>query len=706
MLAAWGRFVHRRRWAVLLCSLLLLAASLAGLVAGGVPVRHSASLDVEAQRAADLVQAELPSRSTGGSSFEVVFGSSTLSVGDPVFFASLEEAMIPVGADTRVTQVTTPYSAPPDLAPTLVSRDGHEALVVVSVRDTADRAIAYYPALRAEVRSDVLTVRATGELAVYQAFDDTLQADLHRAEAISLPIALLLLLLIFGSAVAAALPLAVGVLTIVGGLGATLLLARFTDVSQYALNIVTLIGLAISIDYSLFLVTRFREEVRRSVTAEEALAATMATAGKAITISGLTVAVGLSAMLLYQGTFLASIGVAASLSVAVAIVYALTLLPALLAVLGHRVDRLRVPTVERPRAGGFWQAMAVAVMRRPWAFLVPALALLAVAGLPFLHLRLAGGDVDQLPRGLEARDAYDALAVGFPARQATVLTVVVDYPGQAGTPANLGAVDRLSSRVAALPDVVLVQKPAAGGHVVVLDVATNQPFGSDAARRLLTRLRAQRVPGARVLVTGDTAYDVDQIGFIVGRTPLVVGLALGATLVLLLLATGSVVVPAKAVVTNVASLSASFGALVWIFQDGHLGKVLGFTPQSIDPTIPVLLFCALFGISMDYEVLLISRMRELFLVTQNNRYAVARGLEHTARWITGAAAIMVVVFLAFGLAQVLYIKEIGLGLAIAIFMDATVIRAVLVPAAMRLLGAANWWGPFTGRRRGGTRPAW
>jgi RND superfamily putative drug exporter len=570
---------------------------------------------------------------------------------------------------------------------------------------------------------------ATGQVPINHAFTGVLERDLNRAELVALPVTLLLLVLIFASVVAALLPLSVGLLAIVGGVGGTLFLAHFTDVSQYAMNVVTLIGLAVAIDYSLFIVNRFRDELAAGATREDAIATSMATAGRAITFSGITVAIGLSAMLFYQGTFLASMGAGGAIVVAMAVVYGLTFLPALLAVLGPRVDRLRLPYLGTRREGaGAWHSMALWVMRRPVLVLLPALAVLFIAGTPFVHLRLAQGGVDQLPPSNQARQGYDTLVQDFPGQDQTTIEAVVYYPDSSPLTADhVGDVYDLSRRLASLPNVLRVDgvvvnaDPSftkadyqrlfsgpreslpqamqqqlsidAGDHIVRLYLVTNQPPTSDEARAIVKAVRAENVKGGQVLATGETAFDLDVVNFILGRTPTAVGSVVLITYIVLFLLTGSVVLPLKAVLTNLFSISASFGAMVWIFQDGHLSQQLGFTAQSIDPSLPVILFSIVFGMSMDYEVLLISRIQEEYRRTGDNQAAVAMGLEKSGRLITGAAAIMVAVFLAFGLADVVIIKAIGIALAVAVAIDATIVRILIVPAIMRLLGRANWWAP-------------
>jgi putative drug exporter of the RND superfamily len=730
MFARWGRFIYRFRWATLVVSGGLLGLSVAGILTGATLAGNGGfGGDLAAGTASRLVTSEIQATAaTSGSSFTLIFSSASFSALDPAFQSAVENALSPLSSDPRVTSVRTPYNVTPLEQASSISRDSHEALVDVELKDNPQRAQRYIGQVVAEVHPGPLSVVATGQVPINRAFNDTLEHDLSRAEYVALPITLLLLVLIFATVVAALLPLGVGVLAIVGGVGGTLFLAHFTDVSQYAINVVTLIGLGVAIDYSLFIVNRFRDELAAGATREQAIATSMATAGRAITFSGVTVAIGLSAMLFFQGTFLASMGAAGAIVVAIAVLYGLTFLPALLSVLGPRVDRLRVPFL-RARADGVgaWHSMALWVMRRPLLVLIPSLAILLLAGTPFLQLRLANGDVDQLPPSNAARQGYDTLVRDFPGQDQTSIEGVVYYPGSSPlTSAHIGEIYDLSRRLAAQPNVLRVQsivdldpslskadyqrlytgpatalppalqqalKIGAGPHIVLLNVVTNQRYTSDEARAIVRTLRSQRVTDGEVLATGATAFDLDIVNFILDRTPVAVGSVILVTYVVLFLLTGSVVLPLKAVLTNLFSISASFGAMVWVFQEGHLSGWLGFTPQSIDPSIPVILFSIVFGMSMDYEVLLISRIQEEYRRTGDNQAGVAMGLEKSGRLITGAAAIMVAVFLAFGLADVVIIKAIGVGLAIAIAVDATIVRILIVPSVMRLLGRANWWAP-------------
>jgi RND superfamily putative drug exporter len=516
------------------------------------------------------------------------------------------------------------------------------------------------------------------------------------------------MLIVFGTVVGALVPLGVGVLAIVGGLGGVFLLTRFTDVSTYALNIVTLIGLGTSIDYSLFVVARFREELAAGASREDALARSMATAGRAVVFSGLTVAIGLSGLLFFEGTFLASLGLAGAIVVAVAVVYALTFLPALLAILGPRVNAWRLPFPRRAQSGtGLWHSIATTVMRRPLLVLVPTVAFVLAAGSPFLHIRLANADTTALPPGSESRRGYDMLVRDFPGQEQAAFPIVLYFadgePLRSGRDAEVFA---LSRKIAALPDVLRVEAPfddtgrvlpvaaVTGPHIVVMRVITARPASSDEARDLVRGIRALPDPaGGEILVTGQTAFDLDTIDFIATHAVRAVTFIVVLTYLALFLLLGSVVLPLKAVLMNLLSISASFGAMVWVFVEGHFSQLMNFTPQALDPSVPVILFCIVFGLSMDYEVLLLSRIQEEYKRTGDNTHAVAEGLERSGRLITAAAAIMVAVFTGFALADVVIIKSIGLGMAVAVALDATLVRALIVPAAMRLLGDLNWWAP-------------
>ena len=708
MLERWGRFVHRRRWAVLGASLAMLALSGVLLGQGGDLGNPDTIPSTESGRASQLLSSELPrpSGAPTGASFTLVFRSETLAVADAAYRQAVIDALAPLRGDARVTSIRTYYDAPTPQSG-LLSRDGHGMLAFVQLKDPRSVAEAYFEDLRSLVRSDDLAVLATGGLPINRDFDVILDRDLQRAEIVSLPVALILMLIVFGTVVGALVPLGVGLLAIVGGLGGVFFLTRFTDVSTYALNIVTLIGLGTSIDYSLFVVARFREELAAGASREDALARSMATAGRAVVFSGLTVAIGLSGLLFFEGTFLASLGLAGAIVVAVAVVYALTFLPALLAILGSRVNAWRLPLPRRAQRGsGLWHSIATAVMRRPLLVLVPTVAFVLAAGSPFLHIRLANADTTALPPQSESRRGYDMLVRDFPGQEQSSMTIVVYFsdgdPLRAGRDAEVFA---LSRKIAGLRDVLSVTAPfdasgrvdreaVTGPHIVVMRAVTARPGASDEARDLVRAIRALPDPaGGEVLVTGQSAFDIDTIDFIATHAIRAVAFIVVLTYVALFLLLGSVVLPLKAVLMNLLSISASFGAMVWVFVEGHFSQLMNFTPQALDPSVPVILFCIVFGLSMDYEVLLLSRIQEEYKRTGDNTHAVAEGLERSGRLITAAAAIMVAVFTGFALADVVIIKSIGLGMAVAVALDATLVRALIVPAAMRLLGDLNWWAP-------------
>src|SRR5213593_1815455 len=586
-LAAWGRFVYRRRWLVLLVSLLAVGASIASLLAGG-DLRDVEFRDTESGRASQLLRDELP-RPSGApavatSSFVLIFASNeALDASDPRFIAAMNAALDPLRADSRVVSVVTPDAVPPQQAAGLRSKDGKRALASVTVQGGTNAAGQFFAALRALVRSDSLDVLATGNVPLNHDIDTALEADLQRAELVSLPVAFLLLLIVFGSAAASLVTLGVGVVVILGGIGGTFALARSTDVSQYALNIVTLIGLGVAIDYSLFIVSRFREELARGATVEDAVGTALATAGRALLFSGITVAIGLAGMLFYPGTFLVSLGVSGSLVVAAAVLYGLTFLPALLSILGPRVGAWRLP-LPRGRGGpGLWHSIATAVMRRPVLVLVPTVALIAIAASPFVQLRLATADATILPPTVESRRGYDMLVNDFPGQDQSTITVVARFPNDPLS--HRASLEDLQRRLAAIPDVLRVDMPltaqTTSAHITTLSVRTARTAQSDEARAIVSAIRAQTVTGGDVLVTGDTAFDVDAVAYLVERTPVAVGFVTLTTMLALFLLLGSVVLPLKAVAMNALSVAASFGALVSIIQQGHLANKLQVTPQSI-----------------------------------------------------------------------------------------------------------------------------
>jgi len=738
-LARWGRWVHGARWSVLVASALSLLVSVGVIVAGGRLDPPDVPAETESGRARRLIERDLPGQPP---TFSLIFSSATLGARDPAFRAEVEQALAPLRRDPRVARVLTVYDAPdgqPSAAAPLVSRDGRRTLVVVELHGKVSGFASLefsglppdlYPTLRKLVRAPTLEIVSVGNIALNHDFTEVARQDLGRVELVILPVVALLLLLVFGGVVAAALPLVVGGLAMAGAMAGTLLLARFVSVSIYAPNIVSMIGLGVAIDYSLFVVSRFREEIREHP-GPEALARTVATAGRAILYSGLTVAIGLLGMIFLGLGNLGSMGWAGTIVVALAVVYGLTTLPAVLAVLGPRVNSLGLPFLHPERFGagpGLWHRLAALVMAHPWRVLVPVVGVLLLLGVPFLHLRVGSGDATSLPAEAESRRGDELLRGEFPGGDTNQIVVVLDAgdgsPLEPGRVAQTFALSRwLAGRphvsridsfvdldrsldlatyqqIAALPRAARPPQLEAalrflvGEHIAILIAQTDLRAAGEEARARVREIRTGHPPYAgEVLVTGQTAFDLDFIGLVLRRAPLAIGLVVVVTALVLFLLLDSVVLPVKAIVMNLLSITASYGALVLIFQDGYLSAWLGFTPGPIQTATPLIMFCLVFGLSMDYEVLMLSRVREEYARSGDNAQAVAMGLERTGRLITGAAAIMAAVFFGFGMARSVIVQAVGIGIGIAVVVDATIIRALLVPAAMRLMGRWNWWRP-------------
>ncbi len=731
MLSSWGRWVYRFRWWIVIISVLSLGPAAWQTSQGGDLESVIFPTDSESVRALKLMEKELPPSLP---SFGLVFRSPSLRVIDPAFRAEVERAVAPLLDDLRVASVRTAYKGS-EMRPRFISQDGHSTIVEVKIKDhTASQttlAMVIYPKLRAKVHSNTLEVAAFGTLPFNHDLTVLAERDAKRAEMRVLPLVGLLLLLVFGSVPGAALPLAVGLLAVTAGMAGTLALARITPVLVYAKNIVVMVGLGVAIDYSLFILSRFREEVRRRPV-PEALAITMATTGRAVLFSGGTVAIGLFGILFLRLGHLGSLGLAGAIVVFLAVVYAITFLPALLAILGPRVDSWRLPLINsgKPRhTAGFWHRLATLVMAHPWKVILPSSILLILLGVPFLHIHLGFDSAAELPKTAESRRGMELLRSGFQKVDTNPIIVIVRYPSSF-SPLSFDHVNRiydLSRWLAKLPSVNgvksivdldpsisrweyvqmltppmaplpkgirLALKKMVGKDMVMLVAQTSLPEGSSEAFNLVRTIRESHPPvGGELMVTGESAFQADFMKAIEENSPFLIGLIVLVTYLVLFLLLGSLLLPLKAVLMNMLSISASYGALVWVFQYGHLASLLHFTPGPIEAMTPIIMFCILFGLSMDYEVLLLSRVREEYEKTCDNARAVARGLESTGRIISGAAAIMALVLFAFGLADLTVVKEMGIGMGIAIVVDATIVRCLLVPATMRLLGRWNWWAP-------------
>lgn len=723
MLHSLGRLALRHSKAILVLAGLWFALSVWVLTSGIGRLSTGAISGLEADRAGEIVDSILGR--APDTTFIAIFTSPSLDPAESPFREAMQAALRPLERDSRVTSILTPYNAGPLRSPSMTNGDAHAAYAFISVAGDFSQAGHAYPSLRRKLESKELSIECTGRLPFARGLDDTLEHDLLRAEMISLPVCLVLLCAVFGGVVAAALPICVGTLAVVSGIAAVVVLSRFIDLAEYTVNICSLIGLGVAIDYSLFVVTRYREKLDAGIGYADALEHAMVHAGRVVLFSGFAVIVGLTGLLFFSHSYLLGLGVGGAIVVGFAVLFALTFLPALLTVLGPRIHAGRLPFTLARSDTRVWHRMALWVMRRPLAVLVPALCLLVVMGAPFLRLRMAASDVRILPIHTEARGGYELLRTDFPDAAANHILAVVDFPTEPALDSGrIEALYDFVSRIAALPHVAKVQSivdpsrgiareawpdlllspsPAlaplvaqakqltVGKTAVLVDVTTDDPPESREARSIVRAIRAApRVADAAALVGGQTAADIDTTEYIRARSPLVIAFVVVVTYVVLFLLLGSVLLPIKAVLMNFISIAGSFGALVWIFQEGH---AFVHTPRPIEPSLPVLLFCTLFGLSMDYEVLMLTRMKEVYDRTKDNRVAVATGLERSAALITSAAAIMVAVFAAFALAQIVVMQAVGFGMALAVALDATVVRILVVPATMRLLGHLNWWAP-------------
>jgi uncharacterized membrane protein YdfJ with MMPL/SSD domain len=690
-----GHRMYRLRWPILVAAFTFLVLGavwgttvFGRLVGGGFDTPGSESFRA-AQRAEEIFGRQ-------ATDIAVVYTSTERTVDDPAFGEAVQRTLADLPAGS-VTQQTTFWNTG---SPALVSEDRHSSVVLLQLAGADDEARAQtYDRIADDVEAPGLNTYRGGEVALFADVQEQVSEDLARAEQLSLPVVLVLLVVLFGSLAAASLPLAIGGLGILGAFIVLNLISRLTDVSIFSINLVTMLGLGLAIDYALFIVTRFREELAVAggtrAAVPHALGRTMTTAGRTVLFSGLTVAVSLAALLFFPQVFLRSMGYGAIAAVGVALVAALTVLPALLAVLGPRVDALRFPHLGRRRSttDGAWARIARAVMRRPLLIAGVVVAGLVAVGLPFLRVQFGGVDARVLPEGTESRVAAERLAADFPAAATNPIDIVL-------TGATSAEAKAYTAELAELPGVTSANLGANAGDAFRIHVTYSGSEINDMSRGLVADVRdVPTPPDAEALVGGSVANQVDLLASIGDRLPWAALFVVAVTLVLLFLAFGSVVLPLKAVVMNVLSLSAMFGVMVWIFQDGNLADWFGVTVTgAIDATQPVLMVAIAFGLSMDYELFLLSRVREEWNRTHDNTRAVAQGLQRTGRIITSAALLLVIVIGAFATSGISFIAMIGVGLAVAIALDATVIRALLVPATMRLLGRGNWWAPAPLRR--------
>ncbi|NBM17933.1 MMPL family transporter [Streptomyces sp. GC420] len=718
----WTRFATARPRLTLLLALLFTALAVVG--GSGVADRMSSggweAPDSQSTYATEALAREFPDSQPN--LLLLVDAGPGGSVDDPAVAAEGRALAERLAGEKSVGGVGSYWQTG---SPTLRSEDGREALIAARVGGDETSAGEVLDRIAPEYRGThgPVEVSLGGPLAVRHELQTTIQDDLLRAEMIALPVTLVLLVMVFGSAVAALLPLGIGIVAIIGTNAVLRGLTEFTDVSVFAQNLTTALGLGLAIDYALFIVRRFREELAAGAEVRSAVGTTLRTAGRTVLFSALTVAVSLAAMMVFPQYFLRSFAYAGIAVVLLAAAAALILLPAALVLLGHRVDALDLRRLLRRRragntaaspaaeGGAGWARTASLVMRRAPVFAIGTTAVLVLLGTPFLGVKFGTADDRQLPASAESRVVQEHIREGFPGSPSGGLTVLTE-----GDPSSADLAG-YSSRISELPGVLTVAGPA-GQYTD--GARTQEPGPADAARTdggtaYLTVLPegepvdegSQRLVGdIRALdtsfdasVTGTAAVLVDSKDAIGDRLPWALAIIVIVTLVLVFLLTGSVLIPLQAVLLNALSLTAMFGAMVWVFQDGNLSGVLSFTSTGdIETTLPVLMFCVAFGLSMDYGVFLLSRIKEEYDRTGDHEHSVRFGLRRTGGLITAAAVILAVVMVAIGTSRVTNTKMLGLGIALAVLMDAMVIRSLLVPAVMRLTGKATWWAPAPLRR--------
>src|SRR5258707_5058084 len=694
------------------------------------------SPDAESERAINLLAQKLH---LNLKVVQVIFTSQTYTADSPQFIHETQVALAGVQRMPEVSEIVSFTDNPRQ-----ISLDRYAAYVNIFLKPDPDSAPKLLPDLERRIQPvPDLKTSIGGSPVFYEDIQAVSERDLRRGEIRAFPFALIALLLVFRSVVAAILPALVGGCAVGVSLALIFGLGQITTLSIFVLNITTLFGLGLGVDYSLFMVSRFREELARGHSVEEAVAITVATAGRAVTFSGLTVSIGLMGLIFFHINMLHSVGLGGVMVVLIAVFAAITLLPAALAIIGTRINAfpVRIPRLGRRKRietgdhqHGFWYRLSHLVMRYPIRILVPVLLFLIALGLPFLGVRFSAPDASILPADVPSRAAYDLLATRFNANETTPILLAVQTGGDVLTTDNIRKlylyvqrieadprVARVDSIVSADPRYTLDQyellythpklitdpylaafvKSSVAGDTTMIQVISKYEM-PDARSQALVQTIRNTSPGSGMtpLVDGSTAGDMDYVTSLYTDFPIAIVIVAVTTYVVLLLLFRSLVLPLKAILMNTLSILASYGALVIIFQDGFLHQVLGFTPLGfVEASGPILLFCSLFGLSMDYEVFLLSRVQEAFWQTGDNTRSVALGLQRSGGIITSAAVIVVVVSACFATADMILVKSLGLGMALAVVIDATLVRGLLVPATMRLLGNWNWWLPFYGVQR-------
>jgi len=721
-LESLGRAVYRRRyivlvvWAAIFIAALPFAPRAADfLKPGGFTREHHQA--VQARR---VLQERLGFSTV---SLEVVFQHPQWTAYQPEFTQAVLRATASVAGAEGVSSVRTHLDDP-----ARVGKSGHSVHVTIGLQMQLEEAIDALEGLTARIDPGPLQMTVTGGPTLYKDISLASEADLRRSETFAFPLAAFTLLLVFGALAAAVAPAVVGGTGVAVALAVIFFLSQGVDMSVFALNIVSLLGIGLGIDYSLFYTSRFREELANGRSVPDAIAATQRAAGTAIVFSAIASLVGLASLLAFDSMVLQSVGIGAIAVIGAALLASTTLMPALLSVLGERVNRYRIGIRWDKTGKSLWAPLSLWVMKRPILVLVPTVTFLVALAIPVKDLRLGTVDATVLPPSMESRQGFDLLREEFGFTLNTFIPVAYTFEGSPFEQGNLAAVYAYGRALEGLPEVkrvtsivtldksytfdqyklmyarpealtdinaqLLLQDTVRDGIVVFGVQSESHPFSPE-ARRLVGEIRALRPPsGHRTYVDGGSGEVKDIVDSLYGRFPLAIGAVVAVTYVTLLLLFRSLLLPLKAVVLNVLSILASYGALVFVFQQGHLSGLLDFQSLGmIEATTPILLFAILFGLSMDYEIFLLSRVAEAYKRTGDNRASVAEGLEKSGLIITGAGAILVVVAASFLAADIVIVKAVGLGLALAVFVDVTIVRALVAPALMRIAGKWNWWLP-------------
>ena len=720
-----GHWTYRYRWLVIAFWVVVLAG--VGVLAprvGTVLTSGFGEQDTEARQAFQILEEE---GILNEAVIILVLSHYSLAVQDPVYEARAQTVLSAVGGYPGVARVDSFFATGNT---NLVSPDGRTTFAIAGLDIPLDDVLDEVPKIRVSIPEVDLDVWVTGGSAIFSDINEYTGRDLRRAEIITFPVVVLVLLLIFRTAVSVAAPIAIGAMGLGITLAAIYLLGLITPMSVFAMNTATLLGVGAAIDYSLLMVSRYREELSdRDV--EESVAVTVATAGRAILFSGITTALGLMGLQIFELSMLRSIGIGGMVVIAASVVVALTLVPALLSVIGKRIDALPILPARLYRNGRFWRTLASWVIRRPLLVMVPVIVVLLALGIPFLQVKLGIPWASVLPEEAESRQGWEKVSEEFGEGALVPILVAARFEEEVITPDNVAELYRYSQMARELPGVTRVEsivdvgpgwtveqyqalyssaeargspelagvlEEFGGGRVTMVSIYTVYEMNSEEARDTVRSLRAYEGDG-EFLVSGATASLMDAVDAMYDAFPWALVLVTVSVYIVLAVLFRSVVIPLKALVMNGMSVFASYGALVFIFQQGHLEGLLNFTSTGfLEATVPILLFTILFGLSMDYEVFLLTRIKEIYDESGDNASSVALGLEKTGRIITSAALVLILVAGSFTFGDIIIIKALGLGIALAIFLDSTVVRALLVPSLMKVLGDLNWWAPRWMRR--------